>query len=725
MDSFLYVFKTVDGGATWKPTTHNHIMANSDIMALATNDGQTVWGCGATEAPYLEPTTTFKSTNGFKNWSSSKDFHRTVLFGMDMSTDGAIWTVGYVGDMLRSTTPSVFSVSPDMGSNDGPATVNLSGSGFWAGMKVSLARGSTVVNGTGVNVTSPYEATCSFNLNGAPAGNYDVVTVNANGLTSTLPGGFSVTSPNLWYLPEGSTAISQAGQFETWVLVENPGDKPARVDVDYMTPGGQIAGPRFTMAPASRQSVNVSDTVPNEASVSTKVASDKPIAASRSMSWDTPQKNRQAAHGSIGVNFLSNDWYLAEGSSKWGFQTMIVIENPTTSPARLVVTYMTDTGPIVMPSLTLPASSTGALDPADAIGEKDYSTKVVCTSGNEIAVERTMMWIGKTAAYPEGHCSIGVTEPSKTWFLAEGSSKWGFECWILVQNPNAQEATVDLTYMIENAGPRAVRKTVPANSRRSFFMADDIGAADASIQVSSQLPIMVERAMYRNNKNEGHESIGTVAPANDYYLAEGTTDYGFTTYVLVQNPDPGPNDVTVTYMTPGGPIREPVFTMPGNSRKTIRVNDLHPGTDLSTQVHGTKPLIAERAMYWNTGYGEACHDSIGLSAPHRIFYIPGGMCEPYTAEDSPDMETWTLVQNPTAQDLHIKLRYIDMGVNIDDTVPANSRKTYNMSDEFGDSPTSSGIVVECLTPGGKIMVEKANYIMIRTLGTDTIGAFSD
>jgi len=255
---------SVDGGGTWKPTTHNHIMANSDIMALATNDGQTVWGCGATEAPYLEPTTTFKSTNGFKNWSSSKDFHRTVLFGMDMSTDGAIWTVGYVGDMLRSTTPSVFSVSPDMGSNDGPATVNLSGSGFWAGMKVSLARGSTVVNGTGVNVTSPYEATCSFNLNGAPAGNYDVVTVNANGLTSTLPGGFSVTSPNLWYLAEGSTGSDARGTFETWVLVQNPGKTAANVKLTYLTPSGKVAGPSVSLAAGSRQTFNVADTVPGQ-----------------------------------------------------------------------------------------------------------------------------------------------------------------------------------------------------------------------------------------------------------------------------------------------------------------------------------------------------------------------------------------------------------------------------------------------------------------------------
>jgi|BarGraNGADG00312_1021997.scaffolds.fasta_scaffold06469_2 hypothetical protein len=165
--------------------------------------------------------------------------------------------------------------------------------------------------------------------------------------------------------------------------------------------------------------------------------------------------------------------------------------------------------------------------------------------------------------------------------------------------------------------------------------------------------------------------------------------------------------------------------MAGNSRKTIRVNDAHPGTDLSTQVHGSKPLIAERAMYWNTGYGEACHDSIGLSAPHRIFYVPGGMCEPYTSDDSPDWETWTLVQNPSAKPLKIILRYIDVGVNIEDIVPANSRKTYNMTDEFGETPTVSGIVVECVTPGGKIMVEKANYMMIRTFGTDTIGAFSD
>lgn len=422
-----------------------------------------------------------------------------------MSPDGSIWTVGYVGDMLRSTTPSVFSVSPDMGSNDGPATVNLSGSGFWAGMKVSLARGSTVVNGTGVNVTSPYEATCSFNLNGAPAGNYDVVTVNANGLTSTLPGGFSVTSPNLWYLPEGSTAISQAGQFETWVLVENPGDKPARVDVDYMTPGGQIAGPRFTMAPASRQSVNVSDTVPNEASVSTKVASDKPIAASRSMYWDTPQKNRQAAHGSIGVNFLSNLWYLHEGSTgsdaRGTFETWVLVQNPGKTAANVKLTYLTPSGKVAGPSVSLAAGSRQTFNVADTVpGQWNVSTRV--EADGPVVAERVTYWDAADFRQAD-HGSVGCLATSDTWLVPEGSTgsnaSGGFDTWILVQNPGGSAASVSLKYMTpagEVAGPSF---KLAANSRRSISVADTVGNNwSVSTTVSSDKPVVVDGTLYWN-----------------------------------------------------------------------------------------------------------------------------------------------------------------------------------------------------------------------------------
>jgi len=349
----------------------------------------------------------------------------------------------------------------------------------------------------------------------------------------------------------------------------------------------------------------------------------------------------------------SSIWYLAEGSTAWGFSDYISIENPNARAVHATITYMTGSGNVSGGTIALPASSQTTVNPADKLGNKDFSTKITCTEGETIAVDRTMSWTGPGAASPEGHSSVGVTSPAKTWYLPEGSSAWGFECWLLIQNPNASPATCTVTYMVEGASPVVKTHSIPASSRQSFSMADDIGNKDASIKVASTLPVIPERSMYRNNRREGHDSIGTTNPATDYYLAEGATGYnvGYVTYVLVQNPQDSPNNVSITYMTGSGQGAGPSFTMAANSRKTVKVNDvLPPNTDVSTHVHGSAPLIAERSMYWGAGtpLGEACHDSIGMDAPHTTFYLPDG-------QTSEGRETWTLVQNPNSSPVTVQV----------------------------------------------------------------------
>ena len=421
---------------------------------------------------------------------------------------------------------------------------------------------------------------------------------------------------------------------------------------------------------------------------------------------------------------------MAEGSTAWGFVCIIAIENPNPHEVTLRITFMTDSGPVTLEDIVLPAESHGYLDPESDLGERDFSTKVECLEGDLIAVDRTMIWEnmmwssdpGPTLAM-EGHSSIGVTGLDTTWYLPEGSSAWGFECWLLIQNPNDTEATCNVTYMVKGAGPYMVTKRVPANSRRTYNMANDIGNQDASIKVDSNIPVIPERAMYRNNRREGHESIGTTAPAKDYYLAEGTTAYGFTTYVLVQNPNPTPANVQLVHMTPGGPVYPPAFSMPANCRETVRVNDYLPDTDLSTQVHADVPIIAERAMYWDNGTGEACHDSIGMDSPHKKFYLPEG-----ETDADPELETWTLVQNPNPNYVTVLVSYLPDVTSggqkheFTDTIPPNSRHTYKMSDiiSWGDA----GIVVESVS-GGNIMVERSMYWNHREGGTNTIGGYSD
>ncbi len=456
-------------------------------------------------------------------------------------------------------------------------------------------------------------------------------------------------------------------------------------------------------------------------------------AADQASLWITPDgtsggiiswRDYRSDNGDIYTQKVSDygeTWYLAEGTTAWGFSTYITIENPNSAAVTANITYMTETGAVSGGNLTLPPRSQTTVNPETVVPNRDFSTKIVSTGGRTISVDRTMMWTGAGAPSTEGHCCVGVTSPAEIWYLPEGSSEWGFECWLLIQNPNSVAANCRVTYMIEGAAPQVFMKTVPPNSRRTYSMAEDIGARDASIKVEANVPVIPERAMYRNNRREGHDSIGTTKPARDYYLAEGTSAWGFTTYVLIQNPNNSNVDVTVTYMTESGPVPQPTFNMPPNSRKTIRVNDFLPNTDFSTRVRGSKPIIAERAMYWGEGtsLGEACHDSIGLPHPYRRFFLPDG-------QTTGGFETWTLVQNPNPVPVQVEIAYLTPtgtgNVSITDTLPANSRRTYNMADA-GISGRAS-VRVTCQTPNRLIMVERAMYWNNRGGGTDTIGSYS-
>ena len=427
----------------------------------------------------------------------------------------------------------------------------------------------------------------------------------------------------------------------------------------------------------------------------------------------------------------SSTWYLAEGSNAWGFSTYITIENPNNSAVNAKLTYMDPNAPaagkgvIKTRSVVLPPLSQTTVSSMSDIGPVDFSTEVESLQGKTIAVDRTMFWTGPgySPAQSGYHSSVGTSALANTWYLPEGSSAWGFETWTLLLNPNDTAANITLTYMTETAGVKVLSKKVPAHSRATYSMAADIGAADASIEVTSDVPVVAERSMYRNNRREGSCSIGATAPAADYYLAEGATGYGvgFTTYVLVQNPGNDTNKVTLTYQTGSGEVAGPSFTMQPNTRKTVKVNDTLPSnTDVSTQVHGSKPLIAERAVYWDNGTGQAFHASIGLASPHMAFMLPDG-------QSSNGWETWTLVENPNPGAVRVRITYLPQGggksISFTDEIPKESRRSYSMGDKLPSGRAS--ILVESLDGARPIMVERAMYVNDKGAGTDTIGGFSD
>ncbi|MFH1149606.1 MAG: hypothetical protein V1748_03945 [Actinomycetota bacterium] len=391
---------------------------------------------------------------------------------------------------------------------------------------------------------------------------------------------------------------------------------------------------------------------------------------------------------------------MAEGATMGGFETWILVQNPGSAPAHVSLTYMTDQGEVQGPSATIEANSRKTFNVAETVQTWEVSTRV--TSDEAVIAERAMYGGGRSW----GTNSIGASSTSKTWYLAEGSTNGGMETWVLVQNPNTTPANIHLTYMTPDGAVKGPDATLEANSRKTFFAADTVPnqwSVSCMVTCDDQ-EVIVERAMYGNNRSWATNSVGVPEAGKDWYLAEGCTNGGFETWVLVQNPNPTPASIDLTYMTPNGAVEGPSETLPANSRKTYFAGDTVANCwEVSTKVSSTSNVIAERSCYGNNRTW--AHESKGVAQAQATWYLAEGSTG---GDPSTHFETWVLVQNPNSQAASIQITYMTDSGPVEgptDTVPANSRKTYNIAS------TVPGVweVSTKVTSNRAVIVERAMY----------------
>ena len=228
-----------------------------------------------------------------------------------------------------------------------------------------------------------------------------------------------------------------------------------------------------------------------------------------------------------------------------------------------------------------------------------------------------------------GHCVMGTNSLSKQYYLAEGTTRTGFEEWLTLQNPNPDEITVNATYQLGEGQGAPVDKsyTLPGNSRRTIFVPHEVGRdKDVSIYVSSASDFLAERPMYfdytfaGSHWTGGHCVIGSPQTANEWLFAEGYTGDGFNEWLCLQNPGDQDTTVSITYYTQeAGALETKTETIPARSRKTIMVNQHAGGAyQLSTDIKVTAGpgIVAERPMYFNYAHTrDGGSDAPGLTAP--------------------------------------------------------------------------------------------------------------
>lgn len=358
-------------------------------------------------------------------------------------------------------------------------------------------------------------------------------------------------------------------------------------------------------------------------------------------------------------------WFLAEGSTGRPYDTWILIMNPNQAQAQIRVTFMKEDGSTLVKSYTLAPTSRFNLFANQVLPNAAFSTKI--ESDQPILVERAM-YFGH-----DGHVSKGVNAPSRTWYLPEGYTGPGTHTWILLMNPNPAPAKAEVTFLRESGPPLTKSYTLRPTSRLNLWANQLIPDAAFSTLIKSDQPLVAERASYFDGGKGGHGSVGSPYASKYWRLAEGYT--GHETWLLFMNPNPEPVSVEVFTIRERGGTWGYRYTLPANSRFTLRANNLFEGeASFSVEVFAPKPIVVERASYW--GGSTSGHSSLAASASARTWYFP----ESSTAWPFDD---WLLMLNPTQRSANVTLTLMAEGGAIMERqylVGARARQTFHLND---------------------------------------------
>ncbi|MBU4257609.1 IPT/TIG domain-containing protein, partial [Patescibacteria group bacterium] len=446
----------------------------------------------------------------------------------------------------------------------------------------------------GTDRSAPYS--CEWNADGETDGEHTVTAraydkVRREGQDEiTVYIDHTVPRPSKdWYFAEGCTDYG----FETWLLIQNPESEATVAHVTFMDDTGATKICAYDLPADSRTTVNAAAEVPN-ANLSLQVRAGHDVICERAMYWN----GRVEGHGSIGTTSLSEKWYFAEGCTDYGFETYVLVGNPGDDPVDVTLRYMFDDGGVHTSDHDLQPQSRLTVDAYSEVGPREFSVQVESGEPGVVA-ERAMYYGGRVC----GTGTIGCKAPSTTWYLSEGSTDWGFETWLLIGRPGDGDARVTATY--RKSSGETVEKTymVRGNSRYTVNLETAVGIADVSTQVRSDVPVVCERAMYWNNRSSGHCTVGSPGPGTTWYLAEGCTDYGFETWLLLDNPGEEDLTATVTFMKQDGSVVPVQVELPAHCRTSLDAAGYVPASSFSTRVTAAGPVMVERAMYWNGRQG--------------------------------------------------------------------------------------------------------------------------
>jgi Family of unknown function (DUF5719) len=252
-------------------------------------------------------------------------------------------------------------------------------------------------------------------------------------------------------------------------------------------------------------------------------------------------------------------WYFPEGSSELGYDERLILYNPFPDEAVVRVSFVTPRGTVTKANLSDRAVASGA---TVTIRLNDFVLKKPLLSTTvDVIRGRVVAWRMLTARAtnrPKGlQFSLGATTSHDEWFFPDGAIGRGYDERILLLNPNAQEARVNVS-VFTRKGTQQPRKlvniTIPPASSRSVAPAAAMKtprgrplAIATEVTSTNGVDVVAERTVWysRGDLTGVTSEIGATNTAARWYL--GPASFApKSDAVVVLNPATAPATVSIT-----------------------------------------------------------------------------------------------------------------------------------------------------------------------------------
>lgn len=305
-------------------------------------------------------------------------------------------------------------------------------------------------------------------------------------------------------------------------------------------------------------------------------------------------------------------WYFAEGNVA-DYSQRLAFFNPTDAQTDARVTLVRPGSAPVTRIVSVPANARADLTVNDLV-QGAPALPAIVESSAPILAERSM---GLNTDIDGGP---GISQLSRVWYFAEGSTEDGSRTFLILFNPNPAAVQASVTYMRRD-GINYQQAVQIAGQSRLVIAVNDITQPDGSlplggqnfgVQVIAGQPIAVERTMRFGPNQAGlHTGRGIATLSRTWHFAEGTTEGDFRYRLLILNPNSQPASTEATFMRPDGSAEVRRYAVPPRSQLVVNVNEIVPDLGVSATVTSDRPVAAERSLVFNGGRA----GTVGAGAP--------------------------------------------------------------------------------------------------------------